>query len=251
MASTSARTSFIVPMMLCASLYLVTITPLRADASVFFDDFNRPDSPTVGNGWLDLAGNLGGNLGIRDNRCSGQTTDGTAGIYRPFAVSAPVTISATLFEQNGFGDLLRRYTSAIAIANNGVRGQGYGLFFYRGDENFDNSSVVLFDGATQVDTFLVPSQFDASLDVNFTIHLDGSVQGTVDGMAFSFGAHSIQSAGSNVAYWTELADSRSNTITHPRMDEFMIVQVPEPTLVAPAVLAGAFCLRRARRARVG
>src|SRR5437867_785714 len=57
-------------------------------AQSFSDNFNRADSTTVGNGWSNTAGNVGGDLVISNNELTCSVTGGdnnNAGIYRPFA----------------------------------------------------------------------------------------------------------------------------------------------------------------------
>ena len=55
-------------------------------AQSFTDDFNRPDSPSVGNGWFDALSTVGnfGTLQILNNEATFLSTNGgSAGIYRP------------------------------------------------------------------------------------------------------------------------------------------------------------------------
>jgi hypothetical protein len=128
---------------LCA---VASLYPTLSHALIFTNDFNRPDLPTVGNGWSDTAGNAGGNLEIKNNELTSTvTTGGNAGIFRPLAFTVPITASATLKEMNGFGGLLQRYDAGILVLNDGVRNHGYGVFFGRSDQNFANSTVTLPD----------------------------------------------------------------------------------------------------------
>src|SRR4051812_3448983 len=86
-------------------------------AGTFSDDFNRPNSSTVGNGWSNTIGNTGGNLAIVNNQLSGTALGGNAGISRPFGLSSPVSVSAQVFEESGFSsNLLRRYTSKFMLS---------------------------------------------------------------------------------------------------------------------------------------
>ncbi len=218
------------------------IEPLerRVLLTVFVDDFNRPDSSRVGNGWLDTLGNTGGNLVIHSNEVSAPAPNGTSGIYRPFSFATPVTISATLKEENGYGGLLRRYTSNLSIANDGTLLHGYGLNFSRGDQNYP-SAIYLFDGSTTVGSVTPSFQFGPAINTSFTILPDGSVVGSVsegtDVFNFSFGPHAILSTGSNFSYATGFADPRSGTITNPRLDDLKLVSAtvapPTVTLADP------------------
>ncbi|MGH7176576.1 MAG: hypothetical protein ACREJC_04270, partial [Tepidisphaeraceae bacterium] len=65
---------------LCGLLICLLVT--TAEGAIFSDNFNRPDSPSVGNGWTNTSGNTGGNLAIVNNQVSFTTNvDGlSAGI---------------------------------------------------------------------------------------------------------------------------------------------------------------------------
>lgn len=108
---------------------LILLACQFASADTFFDDFNRPNSSSVGNGWTNTSGNVGGNLAIINNQLSAIAPGGgSAGIYRPFSFTSPVTVSAQIFEEGGFGGLLRRYTSFFSLANDGQLANGYAYF---------------------------------------------------------------------------------------------------------------------------
>src|SRR5947208_120833 len=95
---------------LCA---VASLYPTLSQALTFTDDFNRPDSPTVGNGWSDTAGNIGGNLAINNNELTCPSAS-SAGIFRPFPFTAPITVTATVKEQSDSGlGLSRRYVTRI------------------------------------------------------------------------------------------------------------------------------------------
>src|SRR5580700_10582278 len=75
--------------------------------TTFSDDFNRPDSPAVGNGWSDTTDNVGGNLSIQNDQVISNEIPDVAGIYRPFSFTSPVSIQTTLFgtdDLNASGD---------------------------------------------------------------------------------------------------------------------------------------------------
>jgi hypothetical protein len=212
---------------LCVGLCWIILTQAtRGDAQSFSDDFNRPDSSTVGNGWANTTGNVNGNLAISNNELTCSVPDGNAGIYRPFSFAAPVTVTALVKEMNGFGGLLRRYDSTVRILSDGVYGNGYGVQFGRGDQNFSDSSVSVFDGPTKIATLLSSFQYGPAINVSVTFFADGSVTGTVsqatDTFDFSFGTHTIQSSGGNFSYETSFPDSRSSSLVFPRMDDLSI-----------------------------
>jgi hypothetical protein len=189
---------------------------------MFSDDFNRADSVTVGNGWTDL----NGNMEIRNNAltCSAVGVPG-GGVYRPFAFSGPITISATLTETSGFGGVLRRYNCILGILSDG-QSAGYGIRFSRGDANYSDSKVRLYDGPTEIGRIDTPFQFGPAINVSALINLDGSVTGTIsqpgDTFDFAFGPHAIQSIGGNFSYQTIFPDPRSNTFVYPSMDDLSI-----------------------------
>jgi pimeloyl-ACP methyl ester carboxylesterase len=205
--------------------------PALSQALTFTDDFNRPDSPTVGNGWSDTAGNIGGNLEILNNEltCTAPIGQPGAGIFRPFRFTPPVTVTATVKEMNGFGGLLRRYSAEFWVLNTGVgvESDGYGVVFSRSDALTSNSLVRLFDGTTLVDSASPPFQYGPEIKVSITFNLDGSVMGAVSEPApstntfpFTFGPHTIQSTGSNFSISTGCAGSGDTLF--PRFDNVTI-----------------------------
>jgi hypothetical protein len=221
----------------------------RAPAETFFDDFNRPDSATVGNGWSNALGSFPSNLAVRNNELAG-TAHGQAGIYRPFEFSTPITISATL--QDSYGNNgPHRYNSSFSLANNGDMWRGYGLHFGRSDSGFNNSTITLFDVDGHLDnpssrlaSVAVPFQFGSSFHTQFTISPSGRVMGSVtqgsDHFSFSLAppaSYTIQSAGNNFAYTTEPGVGP----TYSRLDNLGLESGP-PSPVPPtmyAVLGGA------------
>ena len=220
----------------------------------FFDNFNRPDSQTVGNGWYDAPTIFGNHLSITDGQLTTLTTaERFSGIYRPFNFSAPVSISATLAETSGFGGLLERYGADIGILSDGTSG-GYRVSFYRGDQNFDNSEIILMDGASRIASISPQIQFGHQIDVQLNFQRDGSVFGAISqngqSESFSFGPHQILSSGANVFIGLNDADGRgtSNPLQH-RVDNFSITSpIPEPESYA-MLLAGLAMLGFANRRR--
>ena len=207
---------------------------------MFQDDFNRPDSTTVGNGWIDVPGYhsiiAGGRLSTDQS-----PSLGGAAIYRPFSFGAPVSISATLAESSGFGGLLETYNADISILSDGTVRSGYTVVFGRSDQNFNNSGIGLFDGPNVVALFNPTIQFGHQIDVQLNFGVDGSVLGSIgqNGLSetFSFGPHAVQSLGGNVLIRLGRADGRatSNPTEH-RLDNFSITSVsfqpvPEPATV--------------------
>jgi len=204
----------------------------NANAAVIFsDDFNRPDSPVVGNGWLDAV-NGGFSLAIEGGQLT--ATGSFPGIYRPFEFSAPVSISATMTQSSGFGGILGRWVAGFGILNDDTVG-GYRLTFNRSDQNFDNSAVTLSDGATEVAIYHTLIQFGSQMDVQVEFRTDGSILGTItQGLqreVFTFGAYDVQSSGGNVFIGLGGAgtDGSGSTAQH-KLDNFTISSsIPEPT----------------------
>lgn len=229
---------------------------LCCQGAFFFDDFNRPDSNVVGNGWSNTVGNYDGvNLIITNNVLAAPSIyGGRSGIYRPFPFDGPLTVTATITEKNGFGGLLRAYDSEFVILNSGgLTNDGYRLVVARSDQNAGNSQVILYDGGSLLGRIFSPFQYGPQLDVSATFALDGSVTGVVseglDTFNFSYGPHAILSSGPNFSFAQEFADSRSSTLTQPTMDNLTLSTVPEPSaiwLVAGTGLVG-FTLRHKSR----
>jgi len=216
-----------------SGVVVLSLLSASARADSFFDDFNRPNSATVGNGWSDLSGNLNGNLIILDNELRVPSAAGYAGIARPFDLGGPVQISVNFKESSGFGGLLRRYNHAVAVRNDQSLGTGYGIRLGRSDANFNNSQVQLFDGNLDNSTPLaiLPAnfQFGASLRLEATFQTDGRVTGSVfdtnNRFDFNFGPRSVQSAGSNVAVGLEFPNPGASVFA--RADDFFVSDVPK------------------------
>lgn len=194
---------------------IVALLP-QGTALTFTDDFNRPNSATVGNGWSNTTGNIGGNLAIKNNELTCPSTGG-AGIFRPFPFTAPITTTARVKEQNGFGTLLRRYVTSFLVRNNGTLNQGYGVVVVRSDQNFNNSQVILVEDNTQLASIPSTFQYGPEIHVSVTFNLDGSVTGTVSApppstatFSFSFPPHQIQSVGDNFSIAVECSSGPVN-----------------------------------------
>ena len=186
----------------------------------FTDDFNRPDGP-VGKGWLNTAGNINGNLVIRNGALSTPGPDGSAGVYRPINLSGPVTVSATMTHGNGYGGLLNRYGHNFELINDSGIPTGYGVEIGRSDQNYADSRVVV-NGTLLYSSF----QFGTSITTTFTISPDGSITGSVSGSGntfnFSAGPISGMLPGSNLAIGLGFPDARSSVITNPTVDDLTI-----------------------------
>ena len=234
---------------LALSFTLVGISSEALSQTGFFDDFNRPDSQTVGNGWHTASNTTTSNhLFIKDGQLTRTTFEDLSRIYRPFDFSAPVLISATLAETSGFGGLLGRYSADIGILSDGTS-DGYRVSFYRGDQNFNNSEIILMDGASRIASISPQIQFGHQIDIQLNFGLDGSVVGAIgqngQSESFSFGPHHVLSSGENV--FIGMNGTPSNPTQH-RLDNFSISPIPEPETYA-MLLAGLGVLGFAARRR--
>jgi hypothetical protein len=225
-----------------ATVLLATVAMCSAQS--FTDDFNRLDSPSVGNGWIDCTSNAGPNLQIQGNRLTtafASLGDAAAGICRPFQHSGTLHILATLTEMNGHNSTPRRYHTGFAVFNDGAVGHGYGIFVVRSSSVFANSQVILFDGdigrldvdadRSRVAERLSPFQFGAQITVGVAFYADGRVTGSItsDGQTFDFlfGSRQIRSTGTNVTIF-QVYPSPLNTPspTYPTLDDVMVCAVP-------------------------
>lgn len=191
----------------------------------FSDNFNRSDSATVGNGWINAPSNGAFNLIIKDGRLTVDSNDPTetgAIVYHPMP-PLPVTVSLKFTDKNGFGSLRNRYQSSVAVLYDPTTGKGYGLQFTRADQTFNDSKVTIWDGDTTVATIPCSFQFGTEISVNASFRSDGSIQGTIsdsqNNFPFSVAARAIESTGGNVMIG--LNRSGSGTIL-PTADDFSL-----------------------------
>lgn len=226
-----------------------------AQTVIFSDSFDRPDAPTVGNGWSSYSSNSQP-FEISDGKAEFPYPDAFGGIARPLAFTAATTIKVSFSDISGFAGIPFRHSEAIAILSDGNLGDdGYRLSFYRGDANYNDSKISLFDAGVLVDTVNLPSsyQFGSVININATFALDGSITGMVfDGsnsFSFTFDSHAIQATGDYASFDVSGADSRSYAYHNPQIDdvEFSTAAVPEPAtgpLLLGLAAAGAIGVRR-------
>jgi hypothetical protein len=165
----------------------------------FSDDFNRPDSVMVGNGWSAVQ-QLPGRLSILNGALVDADQAGmVAAVYHPVSFKGSLSISADLSEESGGGGLPNRYQTVLAIKDDGS-GRGYGIKFDRGDANYP-SFIELIDKGVVVGVLQSSFQFGAKIHTSITFEKDGSVSGTVtqqgDSYTFSFPARKVLSTGNN------------------------------------------------------
>lgn len=199
-------------------------------ALTFFDNFDRPDSSTVGNGWRSSQDSTAV-FEIIQNKVSSYGLSNFGGIYRPFKMPSdqPVTVSVDFGEGSGYGGIPRSYGPArVVLFNNGTNGSGYGISLDRSDINYQNSTINLIDNAQVVQTVLPNGQFGALVHVELTFYGDGRIVGKVesDGVVtpLSFPPRAIMSNGRNVALQRGLPDSRvaPGQQIKPTIDNFFI-----------------------------
>ena len=156
------------------------IAQLSHPERVFADDFNRPDSAAVGNGWLDTTGNNGGNFGIVNGTLGVPNVPGGAGIYRPVPANQSIHIQCKLLDTTS--SLRRgRYEHRVLLRNDGTRFKGYGLMLGRTDSALNNSMIHLISDEVILSSVKPSFEFPVPLYLDATYSPDGSVQGTVSG----------------------------------------------------------------------
>lgn len=196
---------------------------------VFTDDFDRPDG-AVGNGWSPLIGQGGVAMVIDDGALTAPLPEPApavhTGVYRPLDFTGPVTLECDITEANGFGGLADRYFWQFLVASDGTAGSGYGIQVYRGDQNFNNSAIVLIDNDGTVATLLSSFQFSDVLHLEVTFNPDGSVSGTVSqpgsSFDFAFPAYDFAAGGSNIALVAYDLDNTGGPYTEPTLDNLVI-----------------------------
>ena len=206
------------------SIFVGATAPSIADSILFSDSFDRPNSSTVGNAWLDLSGNVNGNLIVQNGSLTTPNPDGNAGIYRPIDFSFGGRIQGTLTQQNGYGGTLERYASGFSIFNdgtlyNGNVPNGLSVMFYRGDQNYNNSAVRLYVNGSLNEVKSSTFQFGSAISFD-TQYKQGNLTGTVssgsNSFNFQFAVPNVPS-GKDFAAYLGFPDGRSGVITNPKL----------------------------------
>jgi hypothetical protein len=207
---------------------------------LLFDDFNRPNSGSIGGAWT-ASNSSGSGWDISGNAARLTTGSNEGAITQPgFNALGKEVRFWGMTSGNGFGGLNYRYTHYIGIyETNSVSSQnGYGVNISRSDQNFNNSNVERVEGGTATGAAVMAStQFVEGLNGKVQFNTDGSINcyiavnsGNMDtGELFSFPAHTVnsstQSNGSNFKLLLGSADVRA-----PQVDQVLIRNfiVPEP-----------------------
>ncbi len=203
-------------------IYLLFAAAAQADTVLFADNFNRLDSSSVGNGWLndDIGG---GTLSIQNNELANASGLFSA-IRRTVQFSGPVTVSADLFEGNGFGGLPRKYGMNFYIKSDDAA-NGYGVGFARSDINYP-SEVSLIDNGVTLARIHPSFEYGPEIHVTFTIFSDGSITGNVsqpgNSFNFSFPPRSVVSTGSNFTVYMGPHDNQASAQLIPSIDDLVI-----------------------------
>ena len=209
-------------MVVIAALFLPGLSLAQ---EIFADDFNRPDSADVGNGWENFP-NTTGTLEVRDNELTSSGQDMQGGIFRPISLPAELRVAATLKEGGGDRSVPdgNMFSHDFRILNDGLFEHGYGIRFQRSGAGIKNSGVARLDGATVVNFSSSPFQFDQELQIDFTIHADGTIYGTVledaNAFSFSFGPYNPVSSGSNFSFIQPFKSRRVGL--DARMDDLVL-----------------------------
>lgn len=219
----------------CAVLVMgITMSASTAfAATVFSDDFNRPDSPTVGNGWTDATG-AGTALSILNNRLTNATQQFTA-VNTPLSESGPITFSADVSGANGFGGLPFRYGTVFYTKSDGTLDNGYGVSLGRADANFP-SHVVLQQNGIIIGDLLSSFQFTDVTHIEATINPDGSVEGVVTDpnnsnnvFNFSFPPRAVSNSGGFFQVELNNFDNRTSSPIFSWVDNLVISNANDAT----------------------
>jgi hypothetical protein len=238
-----------------------TILAAPAAGAVFQDDFNRPDGP-VGNGWLDSASNAGGDLVLSGGAVAAPNPSGHAAIYRAADLSGDTTATATITDMNGFAGLRDRFAAAFVFGGD-TFDHGLAVGFFRGDQNYADSSVRLFLDGAELGVRYSDFQFSQAIRPKVTLEQNGVVQGVIDGgggaafhFAFAAAPGGAPSLG-RFALYTDFEDDRASTFTPSTFDDLTLTSdpatpIPEPEawlLMILGFAAAGAAVRRARHPR--
>lgn len=208
---------------------IVGCSVLPVCGSTFSDDFSRPDSPAVGNGWSDASGNpIGKSLVVAGNRLSAVAESGFCGIHRTFPLTQQIELKAVFTDKNGYGCLRLAHGVSFGIKyDDGAPNSGYRVTFSRSDQNYNNSRIALQDNGVEVASVTPSFQFGYAVTIEYLrFDPDGSVFGRISGdgatFDFSFGARVISSSGSAVCVHIGSADNRCGSQTQATVDSFQV-----------------------------
>lgn len=207
--------------------------------SSFTDEFNRTDAAEVGNDWNASTvkvgqgwtgeGAVNGSLQIVNQRAQNSQSSGTAAMYRPFDHTGGLRVSATFNHINGGGGLQKRFLHCLGIRSNGEIGHGLAVMFYRGDQNYNNSTVALYDGETLISQQPTSFQFEEWIRAEVSFAPDGAVQvnvanasGTAGQQTLHFPARAVSANGGNVIF---VINSSSGSVKG-WVDDVEIVKLP-------------------------
>jgi subtilisin family serine protease len=206
------------------------LSPPPSETTLFQDDFNRPNSSEIGNGWTKLVGGSDIELvdgAVRVNVVSSENLP-LSGIFRFVDYVGDVTLKGTIYETNGFRGLSRRYMASIGVLGDGSPSSGYHIRFARSDINFNNSQVILFDNGVIVQTIFSTFQFGSEIAVEVTFREDGVVSGTVSGDSqqfdFDFPHRTVESNGEYIYFEADRPDTRrTSSYRFHGLDDFSVI----------------------------
>lgn len=191
----------------------------------FLDDFNRADGD-AGNGWTLSPDSSGGSLGIVSGALQTSGNHGTVGLYRPVDLTQSITVSADLTPTSGFAGLKLRYTTTLLFGGDGTVDSGYGIHVYRGDQNYNNSSIILFYNGQVLQELPSSFQFGDKVHLEFVLSTDGSITGAISSSSnlftFAFTGFTPTYSGSNFTIRQELGDPRSAEQDQATVDNLVI-----------------------------
>jgi hypothetical protein len=187
-----------------------------------FDDFNRPNSAIIGNGWTVESGQWS----IESNKLKlAPTPHGRYFIVHPLpTLSTGYAVRLTETDINGNNGPYRFECPALINANADAGLNGYGVHPIRSDARYSHSGVNRYDyGFVDpgfngiIDTQAPNFQFTDYLTVEYRILSDGSITGSVSDdihtVIFNFGPRTITADGNYFKLMGEGSVSSSNFAT--------------------------------------
>lgn len=251
--------SFVNRMKSIAKVCALVLFSIPAQASSFIDDFSRIDG-SVGNGWS-VMGKNGCTAAISAGRVTSASLTGeNCNFNGAFMISRPVDLQSNFQASLQIGEIFGfapgQFSTFVTFGATGIDStdQGWGVFIYKGDNNFPASKLILVGNGIEIEEISVPFTFTPSIDLGLELSSSGLISGQVEAglysHSFSFSsaigplANSrfsiIQSAGTSIG--TAAIDNVNLSAVPPA--------IPEPDswamLLAGFALTGA-AVRRQRR----
>lgn len=221
------------------SLLISCMMPVYAGTIIFSDDFNRPDSTSVGNGWTEIEGS--GGVGISSSRLNFTDTSNEANrpiVYNTFTGLNSGIVSwsfefdwsrigsdnsYSMFMQLGDSSLMRETESLNGLLDDGVGINLSWTGLSGTQESLEYVQNGLYTPISQISgntTIQVLADMDTYL---YSVLINGSV--VVTDIGFDNNVSSIDS----VRFYTDEVDT--NSFSGRNFDNVQIEAVPVPAAV--------------------